>query len=375
MAVVNVIIPNGGTKNWTDYAIGAGDTINITQSGGDNNGLFIFNTAGVSCMGVTIQDGKNITLRWNNNGTVTINGSIGKYWAMDLTGTSVLIISAIGASADITVISQTRTGIVGWTLAAGASVQFVGSATYRVLHYEDTMAGGTAHFPTLLGSAYPVPTAGGTITATYAYLFSLSRLHGKTAGEVLTLTDALYNFITLIEPEEQIVAGTINLARAIIGTWQSKIWYIKPTGTIVSNRGFFDNVLPTLYSASYYVILRGRTTKCQVKYREIETIEDSFLGADGSYIEVTNRKSSVVTVQAVLRYHAVWDHPLAQRRFLAELMDLKVVQGGELVKFTWHEGHFGKSYLRAHDDFINPGRAFYEGAYEVRFEIIEAPYN
>ncbi len=374
MAVVSVVIPNGGTKSWTDYAIGAGDTIDITQSGGDDNGTFIFNTAGASCMGVSIQSGKNITLRFNSNGLVTINGSVTNMWSVDVQGTSIFKISAAGAAADVIATFQSRTGVVGYAIAAGAKVQLVGDATYRVNHYEAGMLGGTAHFPSLTGVSYPIPTAGGTIEATYAYVWSMSRLHGKTAGETLTLLDALYMFKVTTEPEEQIVAGTLTLTRSVIKTYENRTWYIKPTGTITPLQSFFDDLLPSIYSTNYYIVLLSRTTKLTVKYRAVESVEDTFLGSDGSYIEITSRKSSVVTVVAYLRYGAVWNHPLAQRNFLSQIMQLKASQG-EKVKFVWNEGYFGKAYLRDHDDLIPAGRAFYEGRYEVKFEIIEAPYN
>ncbi len=374
MAVVSVVIPNGGTKSWTDYTINAGDTIDISQAGGDNNGTFIFNTAAVSCAGVTIQSGKNITLRHNSNGVVTVNGSVTNMWSVDVQGTSIFKISAAGAAADVIATFQSRTGVVGYAIAAGAKVQLVGDATYRLNHYEAGMLGGTAHFPSLTGVTYPIPTAGGTIEATYAYVWSMGRLHGKTAGEVLTLIDSLYLFKTTTEPEEQVVAGTANITRSVIKTWGNKTWYIKPIGTLSVARGFFDDLLPSIYSANYYIVLLGRTTKVTTKFRALETAEDTFLGSDGSYIEITSRKSTVATVVAMLRHGSVWDHPLAQRKFIAQVMDLKAASG-ELVKFAWNEGYFGKAYLREADDLISPGRAFYEGVWEIRFEVIEAPYN
>jgi hypothetical protein len=374
MAVISVVIPNGGTKNWTDYTITSGDTIDITQSGGDDNGTFIFNTAAVSCAGVSIQTGKSVTLRFNSNGVVTINGSVTNMWSVDVQGTSIFKISAVGAAANVAATFQSRTGVVGYAIAAGAKVQFIGDATYRVNHYEAGMLGGTAHFPTLTGMSYPIPTAGGTIEVIYSYMWSMSRLHGKTSGETLTLLDALYMFKVTTEPEEQIVAGTLTLTRSVIKTYENRTWYIKPTGTITLLQSFFDDLLPSIYSTNYYIVLLSRTTKVTVKYRAVESVEDTFLGSDGSYIEITSRKSSVVTVVAYLRYGTVWDHPLAQRKFLAQIMELKSAQG-EKVKFTWQDGHFGKAYLRDHDDLIPPGRAFYEGRYEVKFEVIEAPYN
>jgi len=375
MATIHVIIPDAGTVNWSGAgAIGATDIVSLEQTGGNNNGTFVFDVAAVTCGGIIVQDGKNITIRATNNGTVNINGSWVNLWKLDLTGTSIIKLDASIAAADCLVTWQSRTGLVGYTLAAGTKIWYFGTPTYRILHSEAGSMAGTAHFPTWSSLAYPVPSAGGTIEATYTYLYSMQRLHGKTVGEALTLTDAAYFFYVATEPEEEIVAGTITMTRAIIGTWQNKAWYIKPTGTLTVARAWFDNLLPSFYSTNYYVVLLNRTTKAQVKFRAPETVQDSFLGSDGSYIEITNRKSSYVVIQGSARYGSVWDHPLSQRKFLAQLMDLKQASA-ELVKFTWHEGHFPKAYLIDHDDDIATGRTFYEGNYDFKFEVIEAPYN
>jgi hypothetical protein len=376
MATVHVVIPDAGTVNWSGAgAIGSTDIVSLEQTGGNDNGTFVLDTAAVSCGGITVQAAKKITIKATNNGTVNINGNWTNLWKIWLTGTSIIKCDASIAAADCLLNWQSVATVVGIVSVIGAKIQLVGTAAYRILMYETGMIGGTNHLPTLIGYTYGVITGNaGIIDATYTYILGGDHLHGRNANETLVLTDSALIFNVVTEPEEEIIAGTLTMVRSVIGSYLAKVYYIKPTGALSVTRGWFDNLLPTFYSASYYVVLLNRTTKCQVKFRALEIIDDSFLGSDGSYIEITGHKSSYVIVQGSARYSTWWDHPLAQRKFLAQLMDLKAA-AGELVKFTWHEGHFPKAFLREHDDNIDPGMDFYTGKYDFQFNVIEAPYN
>lgn len=251
--------------------------------------------------------------------------------------------AATGMGGSITIIFDSNASSGYGT--GGGTVTYKGDATYRVYEYEAgrlTIAGDGV--VTDLGAVQGISGGSGILVATYAHIFHRRTL--PKAGTT-TLTDSEYWFTnTGTAPVEQIVSGTWTLVRSLISSYASKLWYVKPTGTLSLTNSFLDHCLPSLYSANYYIPWYQMPSRIIPVPPEKVTATDVFMGSSGEYSETIAYKSEGVEVEGRVIFQdlAMWNHALDHRVFVARMNEL-LADVDEIPKFTWHQGHYAKCEL------------------------------
>jgi hypothetical protein len=196
-------------------------------------------------------------------------------------------------------------------------------------------------------------------------------------SSTLTLTDSEYWFTPSgAAPVEEIVAATWTLLRSLVSSYSSKLWYVKPTGTLSLTNSFLDHCLPTIYSNNYYIVWFHMPNKITPTPAAKVLAEDVYLGSVGEYQEHIAYKSEGQTIEGRVTYDdlALWDHALDHRIFVARMNEL-LLDSDEFPKFTWHAGHYPKAELSEFSAKDQAGEDFNVSSRYYKAVIVRRPYN
>jgi hypothetical protein len=368
------VIADGDTRAFSEiyYEPDSGDSFYIYVEYGGVSATFNFNEAGKTLGLIQNQAGKTVTVGFSVN--LALNGSFVNPYIVNVTGTAIVTQSAVAAAADVSMswVSNANANLV---IAAGAKYILLGSAAYRVYLYEAgrlSVAGNGVI--TDSGPVNSIGISGGTLQATYSHIFHMRNL---LKASTLTLTDSEYWYTPAgAAPVEEIVAATWTLIRSLVSSYSSKLYYIKPTGTLSLTNSFLDHCLPTIYSASYYIVWFHMPQKITPTPAAKVTAEDVYLGSVGEYQEHIAYRSEAQTIEGRVTYDdlALWDHALDHRIFVAMMNQLLLAQA-EFPKFTWHQGHYAKCELQEFLFRDQAGEDFSVSSRTYKATITRRPYN
>lgn len=189
-----------------------------------------------------------------------------------------------------------------------------------------------------------IPAGMTTLASTYG---AHEHMAAVLKASSLTLVDSEYWFYIGTAPEEQVVAGTWDLTRSVVASYDGERWYVKPTGNdITMVASLLLNAIPSIYSTNFYIVFFQNFSDGEETPRPRVEAEAGFLGSTGEHSEVTGYKSSKVDMEGRISYDdlALWNHPLDHRIFTANLRQLNRDQD-EIFAFTWNQGHYAKATL------------------------------
>jgi hypothetical protein len=233
---------------------------------------------------------------------------------------------------------------------------------------------GTQASPISVGPATPTnpwTLSVSNISSTYGYLRGVGVL---PIASTVNLTDSELGFYPTTDPAEVVVSGAWTITRTRVWTQNGKKYYIKPTGSVVATGSYFDGILPSIYSSTYYVVFFDNPMTTDPQYTKVEALHLP-LGGTGYYSITTGYGGRKIAVTGNLtdRNISSWNHPLAQRWFISKMTEVMNAPD-TILSFTWHEG----SMLAALTNFgtaFGTGRDWSTGIRRYDAVLEERPYQ